>query len=166
MNILEEFLHLRSEGLCVVFPLSRGEIEIGLLKLAQSTGDSKYAELAKLLLDRRGHGIDGGSAYSQNDVPVTEVTEAKGHSVRANYMYSAMTDIAIQMKDEQYAAAVDRLWNDVVSTKLYLTGGMGQLYDGEAYGEAYNLPNRSYTETCAAIAGVFWNQRLFLLPYE
>lgn len=139
------------------------EIEIGLLKLAGVTGDQKYAELAKLFLDRRGKGIDGNSAYNQNDEPVLEQKYARGHAVRANYMYSAMTDVAILLEDTQYKAAVEQLWEDVVGTKLYITGGFGARYDGESYGDAYELTNASYAETCAAIAGVYWNQRMFLL---
>lgn len=139
------------------------EIELGLLKLTKVTGDSKYAELAKVFLDRRGHGIDDASAYNQNDEPVTEQKYARGHAVRANYMYSAMTDVAILLDDAQYTAAVDQLWEDVVSNKFYITGGFGARYDGESYGDAYELPNASYNETCAAIAGAYWNQRMFLL---
>lgn len=142
------------------------EIELGLLKLTSVTGNQKYAELAKLLLDRRGTGVDGGDPYNQNDEPVVEQKYARGHAVRANYMYSAMTDVAIMLEDPQYEAAVDQLWNDVVGTKLYITGGFGARYDGESYGDAYELTNASYAETCAAIAGVYWNQRMFLLHGE
>ena len=142
------------------------EIELGLLKLAKVTSDQKYAELAKLFLDRRGKGIDGNSAYNQNDEPVVDQAYARGHAVRANYMYSAMTDVAILLDDAQYRAAVDRLWEDVTGTKLYLTAGFGARYDGESYGDAYELTNASYAETCAAIAGVYWNQRMFLLHGE
>jgi len=142
------------------------EIELGLLKIARCTGNQKYAELAKVFLDRRGHGIDDGSAYNQNDELVIDQTYARGHAVRANYMYSAMTDVAILLDDPDYSAAVDNLWNDVVGNKMYVTGGFGALYDGEAYGAPYELPNASYCETCAAIAGVYWNQRMFLLHGE
>lgn len=139
------------------------EIELGLLKLTRVTGNPKYAELAKVFLDRRGHGIDDASAYNQNDEPVVDQKCARGHAVRANYMYSAMTDVAMLLDDPQYAAAVDNLWEDVVNTKFYITGGFGARYDGEAYGDSYELPNASYNETCAAIAGAYWNQRMFLL---
>ena len=139
------------------------EIEIGLLKLARVTGDNRYMELAKAFMDRRGHDILGGNPYYQDHKPVTEQFEAVGHSVRANYLYTAMTDYAALSGDPAYTAAVDSLWENVVGKKLYLTGGLGARYDGEAYGENYELPNRSYAETCAAIAGVFWNQRMFLL---
>lgn len=142
------------------------EIELGLLKLTRCTGNPKYAELAKLFLDRRGHGLDDASAYNQNDEPVTEQKYARGHAVRANYMYSAMADVAMLLDDSEYAKAVDNLWEDVVNTKFYITGGFGARYDGESYGDSYELPNASYNETCAAIAGAYWNQRMFLLHGE
>jgi len=142
------------------------EIEIGLLKLAKVTGDVKYAELAKLFLDRRGHGIDGYIEYYQNDEPVVQQKYARGHAVRANYMYSAMTDVAMLLDDPEYTAAVDTLWNNVVNEKMYVTGGLGALYAGESYGPSFELPNASYCETCAAIAGVYWNHRMFLLHGE
>jgi len=139
------------------------EIEIGLLKLAKVTGDTTYAVLAKTFLDRRGTGLNGGSGYSQNDELVINQKYARGHSVRANYMYTAITDVAILLQDTSYMKAIDTLWNDVFSNKMYITGGLGACYDGERYGDAYALPNASYCETCAAIAGVYWNERMFLL---
>lgn len=142
------------------------EIEIGLLKLARVTGRDKYAELAKTFLDRRGTGIDNENPYFQNDEPVINQKYARGHAVRANYMYTAMTDVANLLNDPQYTAAVNTIWDDVVNTKIYITGGFGALYEGESYGPAYELTNISYCETCAAIAGVYWNQRMFLLHGE
>ena len=139
------------------------EIEIGLLKLYRVTGNQNYLDLAKTFMDRRGTGVLDGNPYLQDHKPVTEQFEAVGHAVRANYLYTAMTDYAALTGDEAYTAAVDSLWQNVVEKKLYLTGGLGARYSGEAYGDNYELPNRSYAETCAAIAGVFWNQRMFLL---
>lgn len=139
------------------------EIEIGLIKLYRVTQNQKYLELAKLLLDRRGKGIGTGSPYSQDHKPVIEQDEAVGHAVRANYMYTAMADIAALTNDQAYIKAIDKLWENVVEKKIYLTGGMGALYEGEAYGKNYELPNISYAETCASIAGVYWNHRMFLL---
>lgn len=139
------------------------EIEIGLVKLYRATQNPKYLELAKLFLDRRGKGIGTGSPYSQDHKPVIEQDEAVGHAVRANYMYTAMADIAALTGDQNYIAAIDKLWENVVGKKLYLTGGMGARYEGEAYGKNYELPNVSYAETCASIAGVYWNHRMFLL---
>ena len=141
------------------------EIELGLVKLYRVTGNVKYLNQAKWFLDRRGK-IDRGS-YSQQHKPVTEQTEAVGHAVRANYMYSAMADVAAITEDADYLKAIDTLWNNVADTKLYVTGGTGARNAGEAYGDNYELPNRSaYCETCAAIANVYWNHRMFLLHGE
>lgn len=139
------------------------EIEIGLVKLYRVTKNPKYLELAKLLLDRRGKSLSLQSTHNQDHKSVIEQDEAVGHAVRANYMYTAMADIAALTGDKNYIKAIDKLWENVVTSKLYLTGGMGALYDGEAYAGNYQLPNISYAETCAAIAGVYWNHRMFLL---
>lgn len=150
------------------------EVEIGLAKLYRTTGETRWLELAKFFLDGRGHhetrslydgyGLDG---YSQDHLPVTEQREAVGHAVRAGYMYAAMADLAALAGAEAYLPVLDAIWNDVVSHKLYLTGGIGARREGEAFGEAFELPNlTAYNETCAAIANVMWNHRMFLLHGE
>ncbi|TSA29951.1 MAG: glycoside hydrolase family 127 protein [Bacteroidetes bacterium] len=147
-------------------PMASGhqEIEIGLAKLYRVTGENKYLDLAKFFLDERGKGEKSGSIYTQDHLPVTDQKEAVGHAVRATYMYSAMADVAALTGDSAYIRAIDRIWNDVVSGKIYLTGGIGSRSSGEAYGDRYELPNlTAYNETCAAIANVFWNYRMFLL---
>ena len=137
------------------------EIEIGLAKLYRVTGEQRYLELAKHLLDLRARVLD--TEYSQAHLPVTEQTEAVGHAVRANYMYASMADVAALTGDSAYLSAIDRLWNNVVGKKLSVTGGVGAVRRHEGYGDKYELPNQPYNETCAAIANVYWNHRMFLL---
>jgi DUF1680 family protein len=137
------------------------EIEIGLAKLYRLTGDERYLQLAKHLLDIRADVLDVD--YSQAHLPVTAQKEAVGHAVRANYMYSAMADVAALTGDTAYLKAIGNLWDNVVGKKLSITGGVGASRHGEAYGADYELPNQPYNETCAAIANVYWNHRMFLL---
>ena len=137
------------------------EIEIGLVKLYRVTGEKKYLDLAKFFLDVRG---PNGWEYNQANKKVTEQTEAVGHAVRAMYMYSAMADVAALTGDTAYINAIDRIWNNVVTKKMYITGGIGQTANNEGFAAAYYLPNlTAYCETCASIAEVFLNERLFLL---
>ena len=136
-------------------------VEIGLAKLYRATGKKEYLDLAKFFLDIRG---PKGSQYSQSNKKVLEQTEAVGHAVRATYMYTGMADVAALTGDKSYLKAIDRIWEDVVYRKLYLTGGIGATGAGEAFGKPYELPNMAaYAETCAAIANVYWNNRMFLL---
>ncbi|MBN1833954.1 MAG: glycoside hydrolase family 127 protein [Deltaproteobacteria bacterium] len=143
-------------------------IETGLIKLYFASGKEEYLRLAKYFLDNRGnpehHKLNDNflsAAYSQDHLPVIEQDEVVGHAVRAMYMYAAMTDIAVLMKDAAYEKAVDKLWQNMVEKKIYLTGGIGARHEGEAFGENYELPNlTAYNETCAAIGSVYWNHRL------
>lgn len=138
-------------------------IESGLIKLYQITKNEAYINLAKYFLDNRGnpknHELFG--PYSQDHLPVIEQEEVVGHAVRAVYMYAAMTDIAAIKKDTAYEKAILKLWENMVNKKMYITGGIGSLHEGEAFGENYELPNlTAYNETCAAIGDVYWNHRL------
>ncbi len=142
------------------------EIELALVRLYRVTGEERYLKLAKFFLDSRGKGYDKVEepTYAQDHKPVIEQDEAVGHSVRGQYMYCAMTDIAALTGDKAYEAAIDKIWENVVYKKMYLTGGVGSTHKGEAFGGDYELPNGScHTETCAAVASAMWNQRLFLL---
>ena len=151
------------------------EIEIGLTKLYRVTGEKKYLDLAQFFLDDRGTSdkrnytsadqYENGS-YWQDHKPVVKQDEAVGHAVRAVYMYSGMADVAALTGNQDYISAINKIWENVVGKKYYITGGIGALYDGEAFGANYQLPNRAYNETCAAIANVFWNQRMFLMTGE
>jgi uncharacterized protein len=150
----------------VQYPPGHQEIEIGLAKLYRVTGQEKYIQLAKYFLDIRGR-ADTHALYGliqQDHQPVTQQTEAVGHAVRAGYMYAGMADVAALTGESAYVQAIDRIWENVVSKKLYLTGGAGARHAGEAFGDNYELPNASaYNETCAAIASALWNHRMFLL---
>jgi uncharacterized protein len=156
--------------LCNVFGPSRRSdapghqiVEMGLVKMYRVTGKKQYLDLAKFFLDCRGKGSD----YSQDNKKVVDQTEAVGHAVRATYMYSGMADIAAITGDKAYLHAIDAIWNDVISHKYYITGGIGAKSSNEGFDVAYNLPNMSaYNETCAAIGNVYWNYRLFLLHGE
>jgi DUF1680 family protein len=148
-------------------------VEMGLVKLYRITGNAKYLQTAKFFIEQRGHytGYDPKSkdpwkngSYWQDDKPVIQQDEAEGHAVRASYLYSAMADVAALTDDKELLNAIDRIWENEVSKKIYVQGGIGAKGDGERFGDNYELPNATaYNETCAAIANVFFNQRMFLL---
>ena len=147
-------------------------VEMGLVKLYRVTGQAKYLATAKFFLDTRGqHPYDAKSndpwesgSYWQDDKPVVAQHEAEGHAVRAEYLYSAMADVAALTGDKPLLAAVDSIWQNMVSKKLYVTGGTGAVPAGERFGADYELPNATaYNETCASVADVYWQQRMFQL---
>jgi DUF1680 family protein len=142
------------------------EIELALFKLAQATGQQKYRALGEFFVKLRGHddGRKRFGGYYQDQEPLTQATAVAGHAVRQMYLMCAATDLARHDHDEQYASAVDRLWEDMTHGKLYITGGVGARHEGEAFGEPFELPNESaYAETCAAIGNALWSQRMNLL---
>jgi DUF1680 family protein len=146
--------------------------EMGLVKLYRVTGRQDYLHLAKFFLDERGPGPfpDGeranprGLSYNQAHLKVIEQNEPVGHAVRAVYMYSGMADVAALTGDQAIRAAGKRIWDHLITSKLYITGGIGASGSGEAFGQPYELPNMTaYSETCASVGMDFWNHRLFLL---
>ncbi|MDE3237092.1 MAG: glycoside hydrolase family 127 protein [Bacteroidota bacterium] len=151
-------------------------VEMGLVKLYRITGKKEYLQTAKFFVEERGHynGYDKKSndpwksgSYWQDDKPVVDQDEAEGHAVRAGYLYSAVADIAALTGDDSLLQAVDKIWNNMVQKKMYVQGGVGAIGAGERYGNNYELPNATaYNETCAAVAGVYWNQRMFMLHGE
>jgi len=142
-------------------------IETGLVKLYRITGKKDYLDLAKFFLDLRGKEGHFNQEYSQSHIQVVDQKTAVGHAVRATYMYSGMADIAALTGNIPYQSAIDNIWQNVVNKKMYITGGIGSTRNGEAFGDEYELPNMSaYAETCAAIANVYWNMRMFALHGE
>lgn len=137
--------------------------EMALARLYVLTGEKKYLDEAKFLLDYRGK-TTIKNIYSQSDKPVVDQTEAWGHAVRAGYMYAGMADVAALTGDSAYLHAIDAICNNIISKKYYITGGVGARHEGEAFGADYELPNlTAYNETCAAISMVYLFQRMFLL---
>ncbi len=161
--------------ICKVFGINPGQkrvpsghpiVEMALVKLFRVTNEEKYLNLAKFFLDETGYGRDGHklSEYSQDHKPIKDQDEIVGHSVRAGYLYSGITDVAAITGNEEYKKAALRVWENLVSKKLYITGGIGSRGQGEGFGPDYELPEHTaYCETCASIANVYWNYRLFLL---
>ena len=137
--------------------------EMAMARLYLVTGEKKYIDFAKYLLDYRGK-TTIKHEYSQAHKPVIDQDEAVGHAVRAAYMYAGMADVAALTGDKDYIKAIDAIWDNIVTKKYYITGGIGATSNGEAFGANYELPNMSaYCETCAAIGNVYVNHRLFLL---
>jgi len=155
------------------------EIELALVKLARATGQRKYLDLARYFIDQRGqqphyfdaearaHGADPKDfhfktyEYNQSHAPVREQDKVVGHAVRAMYLYSGMADVATEYGDDGLKVALDRLWDDLHSKKLYVHGGLGPSANNEGFTSDYDLPNESaYAETCAAVGLVFWASRM------
>jgi uncharacterized protein len=153
--------------------------EMALVRLYRVTGNDKYLDLAKFLVDERGPGPDPakptifpngeranprGLEYNQAQQKVADQSEPVGHAVRAMYMYAGMADIAALTGDGAVQAAGDRIWTHLVDSKLYLTGGIGAAGGHEGFGAPFDLPNmQAYNETCASVGMDYWNHRLFLL---
>lgn len=163
---------------CQVFGPNEGQkhvpsghpiIEMALAKLYKVTGDEKYLNMAKYFVEETGRGTDGHrlNAYSQDHKPILQQDEIVGHAVRAGYLYSGVADVAALTHDTAYFRALSRLWENLVSKKLFITGGMGSRPQGEGFGPNYELNNHTnYCETCASIANVYWNYRMFLATGE
>ena len=144
-------------------------IEMALCKLYKVTGDRKYLEGAKYFVEETGRCTDGHrpSEYSQDHMPILQQEEIVGHAVRAGYLYSGVADVAALTGDKAYFEALERIWENMSSKKLFITGGIGSRPQGEGFGPNYELFNHTaYCETCAAIANVYWNYRMFLATGE
>ncbi len=149
------------------------EIELALVKLYRVTGKKKYLDMARKFLEIRGitYRPEGqgvmSPTYAQQHKPVKEQSKAVGHAVRATYLYSAMADVGTLTQDPSYKEALGRIWENIVNTRMHITGGLGAVHGIEGFGPEYFLPNRdAFNETCAAVGNVFLNYRLFLLHKE
>ena len=163
---------------CKTFGPSEGQIhrpgghpiiEMALCKLYKVTGNKKYLDGARYFIEETGRCTDGHapSMYSQDHRPILEQDEIVGHAVRAGYLYSGVADMAMLTGDRAYLDALKRIWDNMSSKKLFITGGIGSRAQGEGFGPNYELNNHTaYCEACAAIANVYWNYRMFLATGE
>ncbi|MEQ7005778.1 beta-L-arabinofuranosidase domain-containing protein [Actinopolymorpha sp. B17G11] len=138
-------------------------LEMALVELYRTTREPKWLRLATWQLDSRGRGVLDSGEYLLDHAPLREQDTVTGHAVRALYLYAAAADVLLETGDPELRAAVDRWWADLAGHKTAVTGGVGARWDGEAFGAAYELPDRAYNETCAAIAVIFFAWRLLLL---
>lgn len=151
---------------------------MGIVELYRTTHEPRYLELARKFLAMRNL-VQNGTADNQDQLPFADQTEAEGHAVRANYLYAGAADLFLESGDTNLWRTLDRVWTNVVTEKMYITGGCGALYDGaapygakdqkhitrvhQAYGRNYELPNTvAHNETCANIGNALWNWRMFL----
>src|SRR5918998_153367 len=140
------------------------EIEMSLVELYRDTGEAKYLVGARYFLDARGHGLVGGDEYHQDHRPFRELDEIVGHAVRAVYLNAGAADIYAETGEPALLETLERLWGNMMKCRIYVTGGVGSRYEGEAFGADHELPNaRAYAETCAAIGNVMWNWRMLML---
>ncbi|MHC1769962.1 MAG: beta-L-arabinofuranosidase domain-containing protein [Verrucomicrobiia bacterium] len=141
------------------------EIELALVRLSEATGDERWWRLAKFFVDTRGTEAGGRrrrGEFSQDHAPLFDQLEAVGQAPRATYLYSGAADVGRLSRDPRYHTALVRLWDDVVTRKFYLNGGIGSRHDNEGFGPAYDLPSRTaYTEICAAVSFPMWATRMF-----
>ena len=143
------------------------EIEMALVELYRTTGTVTYLDLARFLVDVRGRGVLGdagfGSAYFQDEQPVRRSRRVRGHAVRQVFLSAGSTDLYLETGDEELLDASIAQWEDMVAAKTYLTGGIGARWEGEAFGNAFELPpDTAYAETCAAHGSILWTWRLLL----
>ena len=151
------------------------EIEMALIELYREAGEPRYLTLAQFLLDIRGRGklgadednITFNSSYYQDHLPIREMPKVVGHAVRMMYLTSGVTDLYLETGEAALLSTMQKLWLHMTTRQMYISGGLGARYEGEAFGDDYELPNaRAYTETCAAIGSVMWNARMLAATGE
>ncbi len=144
------------------------EIELALIKIYDLTKNEKYLDLCKFFINNRGSTDESeyngvAHEYSQSHLPVRKQTTAQGHSVRACYLYIAMADLALKTDDKELFEACQKIFDDIILRKMYITGGIGSTGKGEAFTIPFDLPNlTAYSESCAALALAWFSQRMLL----
>ena len=164
IRMLNDFV-MPTYGPAPKLPIISGhpEIEMALVELYRVSGDKRYLDLAGYILhgDDRIHVPVQASIYMFSGTPFTARTQVEGHAVRALYACCGATDYYLETGDPAYWKTLNTLWDGMVGTKMYVTGGVGSRAQGESFGPAYDLPNVSaYAETCGAIASMMWNWRM------
>jgi len=146
------------------------ELEMGAIELYRTTGDKRHLDLAAYLLNSDFHEslkLDRDTVwYSYTGIPFTERTRVEGHAVRSMYALSGATDYYLETGDPKYRETLEKIWKTLVSNSMYVTGGVGARAHQEAIGEAFELPNNAYGESCAAIGSLMWNWRMLAATGE
>jgi len=163
-----------ADHVCEVFgprgrqePPGHPEIELALVELHRVTRDARYLDLAKFFIHQRGRGLIGGGEYLQDHTPVRDMASVAGHAVRQLYLMAGTVDVFLETGDSELLRVVERVWDDMIRTRLHIHGGAGSRHEGEAFGEPHELPNdRTYSETCAQIASIMWSWRMLLATGE
>ena len=143
------------------------EIEMALVELSRATGNRRYLDQARFFIDVRGRGTIGGGDYHQDETPLRQQSAMVGHAVRAVYLNAGAADTLAEERDPALRSALGAMWDNMMTRRSYISGGIGSRWEGEAFGKDYELPNtRAYAESCAAIGKVMWAWRMMLLAAE
>jgi DUF1680 family protein len=161
-HIYQYFIVEKHPGYC-----GHAELELALVRLYKITGQKKYLDLAKDWIERRGgewtRSRPHDRTYFMDQLSISQMQEVTGHAVRSMFYLTGVAGVAAETNDKVLTSAARRLWTDTTTRKMYITGGVGSLDKDEAFGPAYDLPNNSYCESCAACGLIYFAHNMFLL---